>query len=265
MTFAEISKIQDETEQIQKTYELFDENSRLNRSPAARVEFLTNTRYIERYLKPGDRILDVGAGAGEYSLYFARKGYEVCALELTDANIATFRKKLLPTDSIDLAQGNALDLRRYPDHSFDAVLLFGPLYHLHSRADRLQCIAEARRVCKPGGKLFFAFISNDFVILTEFSYRPDYFTAGDYDKETFQLEDFPFVFHTVDDCRALLRDGGVRILHEVASDGVSELLEERINGLDAENYAQYLRYHFHICEKPELLGMTNHLLFVGQN
>ena len=265
MTFAEISKIQDETEQIQKTYELFDENSRLNRSPAARVEFLTNTRYIERYLKPGDRILDVGAGAGEYSLYFARKGYEVCALELTDANIAAFRKKLLPTDSIDLAQGNALDLRRYPDHSFDAVLLFGPLYHLHSRADRLQCIAEARRVCKPGGKLFFAFISNDFVILTEFSYRPDYFTAGGYDKETFQLEDFPFVFHTVDDCRALLRDGGVRILHEVASDGVSELLEERINGLDAENYAQYLRYHFHICEKPELLGMTNHLLFVGQN
>lgn len=265
MTFAEISKIQDETEQIQKTYELFDENSRLNRSPAARVEFLTNTRYIERYLKPGDRILDVGAGAGEYSLYFARKGYEVCALELTDANIAAFRKKLLPTDSIDLAQGNALDLRRYPDHSFDAVLLFGPLYHLHSRADRLQCIAEARRVCKPGGKLFFAFISNDFVILTEFSYRPDYFTAGDYDKETFQLEDFPFVFHTVDACRALLRDGGVRILHEVASDGVSELLEERINGLDAENYAQYLRYHFHICEKPELLGMTNHLLFVGQN
>lgn len=265
MTFAEISKIQDETEQIQKTYELFDENSRLNRSPAARVEFLTNTRYIERYLKPGDRILDVGAGAGEYSLYFARKGYEVCALELTDANIAAFRKKLLPTDSIDLAQGNALDLRRYPDHSFDAVLLFGPLYHLHSRADRLQCIAEARRVCKPGGKLFFAFISNDFVILTEFSYRPDYFAAGDYDKETFQLEDFPFVFHTVDDCRALLRDGGVRILHEVASDGVSELLEERINGLDAENYAQYLRYHFHICEKPELLGMTNHLLFVGQN
>lgn len=265
MTFAEISKIQDETEQIQKTYKLFDENSRLNRSPAARVEFLTNTRYIERYLKPGDRILDVGAGAGEYSLYFARKGYEVCALELTDANIAAFRKKLLPTDSIDLAQGNALDLRRYPDHSFDAVLLFGPLYHLHSRADRLQCIAEARRVCKPGGKLFFAFISNDFVILTEFSYRPDYFTAGEYDKETFQLEDFPFVFHTVDDCRALLRDGGVRILHEVASDGVSELLEERINGLDAENYAQYLRYHFHICEKPELLGMTNHLLFVGQN
>lgn len=87
MNFADISRISDELEQIQKTYELFREDTRLNRSQAARVEFLTNTRYIERYLKPGDRILDVGAGAGEYSLYFARKGYAVSALELTDVNI----------------------------------------------------------------------------------------------------------------------------------------------------------------------------------
>lgn len=30
------------------------------------------------------------------------------------------------------------------------------------------------------------------------------------------------------------------------------------------DYEQYLRYHFFICEKPEFLGMTNHLLFVGE-
>ena len=44
-------------------------------------------------MKDGDKILDIGAGAGEYSLYFARKGYEVSALELADANIAAFKKK----------------------------------------------------------------------------------------------------------------------------------------------------------------------------
>lgn len=264
MDFNDIYKIKDETAQIQATYELFNEDTRLNRSKAARVEFLTTTRYIERYLKPGARILDVGAGAGEYSLYFARKGYEVCALELTDSNIRAFRKKITPEDKIDLVQGNAVDLSRYQDESFDGVLLFGPLYHLHSEDDRKKCIAEAKRVCKPGGKLFFAFISNDMVILTEFSYRPDYFTAGDYNKDTFKLEDFPFVFHTVDRCRELLRAGGIHILHEVASDGVSELMEEKINAMDEENYAQYLRYHDYICEKPEFLGMTNHLLFVGE-
>ena len=60
-----------------------------------------------------------------------------------------------------------------------------------------------------------------------------------------------------------LADGGINVLHEVASDGVSELLAARINEMPDEDYAQYLRYHLYICEKPELLGMTNHLLFVG--
>lgn len=264
MTFQDVYKIQDEIEQIQKTYELFNEDTRLNRSKAVRVEFLTNTHYIEQYLTPGARILDVGAGAGEYSLYFSRKGYQVSALELSESNIQAFRKKLTPEDHIDLLQGNAVDLSPYPDEFFDAVLLFGPLYHLHREEDRQKCISEAKRVCKKDGKLFFAFISNDFVILTEFSYNQDYFKSGDYDKKTFQLEDFPFVFHTVQECRDMLKNGGIQILREVASDGVSELMEEQINAMDDESYQQYLRYHFYICEKPELLGMTNHLLFVGE-
>ena len=265
MDFNDLSQIRDELEQIQKTYEIFNEDIRLNRSKAARVEFLTTTRYIEQYLQPGARILDVGAGAGEYSLYFARKGYEVCALELAENNLRAFRKKLRPEDRVELVQGNAVDLSRYADASFDAVLLFGPLYHLHQEADRQRCIAEAKRVCKPGGKLFFAFISNDFVFLTELANDGDYFNSGDYDKESFRLHDFPFVFHTVDACRVMLRRGGVRILREVAADGASELLEDRINAMDEAGYAQYLRYHFYVCEKPELLGMSNHLLFIGEN
>ena len=206
----------------------------------------------------------IGAGAGEYSIYFARKGYEVSALELADANIAAFKKKLTPEDTIDLVQGNALDLSRYADKSFDIVLLFGPLYHLKNDADKQKCISEAKRVCKDDGKIFFAFISNDFVFLTEFGYDVEYFSNGDYDKETFKLNDFPFVFHTVGAARKLLADGGVNVLHEVASDGASELLAARINEMSDEDYTQYLRYHFYICEKPELLGMTNHLLFVGE-
>ena len=67
-------------------------------------------------------------------------------------------------DQIDLAQGNALDLSRYDSNSFDVVLLFGPLYHLHEEADKLRCIEEAKRVCKKDGKIFFALISNDIVI-----------------------------------------------------------------------------------------------------
>lgn len=135
---------------------------------------------------------------------------------------------------------------------------------IENDADKQKCISEAKRVCKDGGKIFFSFISNDFVFLTEFGYDVNYFSNGDYDKETFKLNDFPFVFHTVGAARKLLADGGINILHEVASDGASELLAARINEMSDEDYTQYLRYHFYICEKPELLGMTNHLLFMGE-
>ena len=133
--------MESESERVNRTYDIFNEESRLNHSNAARVEFITTVHYIEKYLKEGDKILDIGAG--EYSFYFARKGYEVSALELADANIEAFRKKLTPEDRIDLVQGNALDLSCYKDKSFDIVLLFGPLYHLKNDEDKQKCIEEA--------------------------------------------------------------------------------------------------------------------------
>ena len=138
--FAEGIVYTDDAELVQEVYRRYDEDSRLNKSNAARVEFLTTVRYIEKYLSPGAKVLDIGAGAGEYSLYFARKGYQVSALELADANIAAFRAKMTDDDPIELVQGNAMDLSRYDSNSFDVVLLFGPLYHLHDEADKLRCI-----------------------------------------------------------------------------------------------------------------------------
>ena len=231
---------------------------------ASTVELLTTVKYIETYLPPGMKILEIGAGAGVYSFYFSRKGYQVEALELADSNIAAFRAQLTPEDTVVLHQGNALDLSRFRDDSFDIVLLFGPLYHLHSEDDKLRCIAEAKRVCKPGGKLFFAFLSNDMVILTMFSQHPDYFINGDYDKDRFRCDDFPFVFSTPRDCRALLQRADVKILHEVAVDGLSELLKAKINEMDEKSFAQYLRFQEYLCEKPEFLGASNHLLFVAE-
>ncbi|MBR5310302.1 MAG: methyltransferase domain-containing protein [Oscillospiraceae bacterium] len=263
MDFYELSKIKDEYEQINRTYDIFNEDTRLH-SKATRVEFLTTVKYIEKYLRPGMKILDIGAGAGEYSLYFAEKGYEVSALELADNNIAAFRRKIKPEHKIELIQGNAVDLSHYPDKRFDIVLMFGPLYHLHSEEDRQKAIAEAKRVAKSSAVLFFAFIGNDMIFVTELNYDANYIKTGDYNKETFKMDDFPFVFHTVDGCRKILENGGINIIHEVASDGVSELMAKRINEMDEEDYEVYLRYHYYCCEKPEMLGRSNHLLFVGR-
>ena len=140
--------VQDDEDLVRKLYKRYAEEERLTQSKVGKVEFLTNVHYIEKYIRSGDKILDIGAGTGEYSLYFSGKGYQVSALELSEKNIEVFRRKIDPNDSIDLVQGNALDLSRYDDETFDIVLVFGPLYHLHNDEDKLKCIQEAKRVCK---------------------------------------------------------------------------------------------------------------------
>ena len=66
----------DRKEILDNYYSEWNEDDRLL-SRFGQVEFLTTIRYIEKYLEPGMRILEVGAGTGRYSHYFARKGYKV--------------------------------------------------------------------------------------------------------------------------------------------------------------------------------------------
>lgn len=264
MDFETLKTIENEAERTAATYEIFNEDARLNRSKAAKVEFITTCRAIESVLVPGARILDIGAGAGEYSLHFAKQGYVVTAVELSPANIAAFEQKITPGNPINLLQGNALDLSMFADVSFDVVLLMGPLYHLSRAADRDRAIAEAKRVCTPDGTIFFAFISNDMVVLTELAYRPTFFSENTYDHDSFKAEDFPFVFFTLEQMRQMLTQNGIVIRREIAADGVSELLEDTINALSDEDYAQYVRYHLYCSEKPEMLGRSSHLLFMGR-
>ena len=262
--FEDLRKIENEEHRVSATYEIFNEDTRLS-SKAARVEFFTTVQIIERYLHRGSKILDIGAGAGEYSLHFAEKGYMVTAVELAQANIEAFKKKLRPGMFINLHQGNACDLSQFEDNSYDVVLVFGPLYHLEQQEARSKCIREAMRVCKEDGVILFAFISNDMVILTEtFCYNENYLTGDTYDHESFKVEDFPFVFFTPDQARKMLTDEKIQILTEAAADGVSELLADKINAMSDESYEQYLKYHMYCCEKPEMLGHSNHLLFVGK-
>ncbi len=263
MEMKDLHNIDKEEERVSALYKIFDESSRLS-SKAGRVEYLTTIRQIEKHLKPGGKILDLGAGTGEYSLYFANKGYEVKAIELVENHVDQIKEKVTEKMNIDVVQGNALDLSQIDDNTYDIVLCFGPLYHLEKIEDRIKCISEVKRVCRENGKMFFAFIGNDMVITTEsFLYNPEFLKGDSYNHETFKLVDFPFVFHTPNDCRILFEAANIYIISEIAADGLSELLADKINKMDEESYERWLKYHFYISEKPEFLGASNHLLFVG--
>ncbi|WP_346885611.1 class I SAM-dependent methyltransferase [Clostridium sp. UBA4395] len=264
MKIEDISKIEKEDDRVSALYNIFNEVSRLS-TKATQVEFLTTVRQIEKHLKPGMKILDLGAGTGEYSLYFASKGFQVTAIELVEKHVMQIKEKVKGNMSIEVFQGNALDISWIKDKEYDIVLCFGPLYHLSSIEDRMKCIAEVKRVCKDDGKMLFAFISNDMVITTEtMLYDEGFLEEDNYNHDTFKVVDFPFVFHTVDQCRKLLIESDLKITSEIATDGLSELLADKINNMDEESYSKWLNYHYYCCEKPEFLGASNHLLFVAE-
>ncbi len=55
------------------------------------VEYITAMKYIDKYLKPNMRVLEIGAATGRYSHALAQKGYRVDAVELVEHNIEIFK------------------------------------------------------------------------------------------------------------------------------------------------------------------------------
>ncbi|MDR1026410.1 MAG: class I SAM-dependent methyltransferase [Lactobacillus sp.] len=150
---------------LKKYYDNYDEESRLLKKSGV-PEFVTTIKYVDKYLKNGDRILEIGAGTGRYSHYFAQKGFEVEAVELVQSNIDVFNKNTRPEENINVRQGNALDLSFYGDNSFDITLLLGPMYHLFSEQDKLKALSEAIRVTKKDGVVFVAYCMNEASIIS---------------------------------------------------------------------------------------------------
>ena len=134
-------------------YSNYDEDGRLA-SRHGSVEFLTTMRYIEKYAKPGDRIIEIGAGTGGYSHALAQKGYTVDAVELTECNIEVFQRNTLPGEPVTVRQGDARDLSAFADDAYDITLLLGPMYHLYTEEDALTALREALRITKTGGVVF---------------------------------------------------------------------------------------------------------------
>lgn len=252
-------------------YNTYDEDSRLAPRHGS-VEFLTTMRYIEKYLRPESRVLEIGAGTGRYSHALARKGISVDAVELVLHNIEIFRKNTLPGERVTVTEGNALGLSSFADEQYDITLLLGPLYHLYSEADKRQALREALRVTKPDGVIFAAHVISDGSLLDMGFMHGEidvaaYLRDGLLDAETFAATSRPedlFELVRKEDIDALMAAFPVRRLHYVAADGLSLLMREAIDKMDPEVFALYLKHHFVICERTDVVGLSSHVLDVFQ-
>lgn len=245
----------------------YDEDSRLVPKHGS-VEFLTTMKYIEKYIKSDDRVLEIGAGTGRYSHALAREGYDVDAVELVEHNIEIFKQNTQPNEKITIKQGNAMDLSAFPDNEYGITLLLGPLYHLYTKEDKQQALSEAIRVTKPGGIVFAAYVISDGCLLDEGFHRgninvAEYIEKGLLDSQTFAAKSEPkdlFELVRKENIDNLMSVFPITRLHYVAADGCALFMREAIDMMDNDTFELYLKYHFATCEREDLLGISSHTI-----
>ena len=239
-----------------------------------RPEFLLTCRYIDRYVKPGDSVLDIGGGPGRYSMYLAEKGCDVTLFDLSDENVAFAAAKAeelgLPLKTI---RGDARMANEIVSGEFDHILLMGPMYHLPEEVDRISAVNACMKLLKTGGTLLVTFISSHAGMIYLLRNAPSQIITPQEEKfmdliiENKPFSGFAFTenyFARMKDILPFMAQFPLEKLHYFGQEGVLAMNEKSIMSKPAEVYEKWIDMSLALCEREEFLSWSEHLVYVGR-
>lgn len=251
-----------------------EEWGRLDRNP---FEFELTTYMMDKYIRPGDSVLDIGGGPGRYSIHYAGKGCAVTLAELSGGNVAFAREKAAQA-GVPLAAHavNCLELDSLGLGRFDHVLLMGPLYHLQSKADQVEAVNIALRHLKPGGKLYVSFIPIFSGMIFDLQHRDlicgdvgvpfvrqlmDDLEAGrDYCGPGFTA----VCFHHLRNILPFMEQFSLKKLHLFSQEGFLAPNKHQLVEREPAEIRQWVELAKRFIEQPELLSWAEHIMYIGE-
>jgi SAM-dependent methyltransferase len=261
---------------IRQHYESrYDEDARL-RNGIGRLEFLRVQDIVRRHLpnQPA-RILDVGGATGVHAEWLLADGHRVHLVDVLESHVERARQLLGDVDRFSAEVGDARELS-VPTGAFDVVLLFGPLYHLTERSDRVQAWTEAGRAVRPGGVVLGMGISR-FASLFDglamgYLFEPDFRAAvaqdlasGRHENPTGDPRWFTTAyFHRPEELAAEAVAAGLEHTGTVGVEGMAHWmkhLDQRWD--DAEAREIILDSARATANEPTLAGLSSHLIAVA--
>lgn len=242
------------------------EDTRLTRSRHGQLEYLTTMHYIHQLVPSGSKVLEVGAGTGKYSIALAKEGCNVTAVELVEDNLAVLRRNAAGLDNLAFYQGDAVDLGRFADNSFDAVLVLGPMYHLFESTEQHRALDEAIRVTKPGGVIMTAFLSVYQLMYDNYfsgNFRDGLEENFDADYRVKHFQEQGFTGFDIEELEELFSKKPVQKIALAGTDSVLEMAEKMADfQLSDDDFRMFTEYHLKTCEIRELLAGQTHLLYI---
>lgn len=169
--------------------------------------------------------------------------------------------------------GDACDLR-FTDNFADAILLMGPLYHLHNKEERQQSLREAFRVLKPGGILFAVGISRfvpllDFLRIGAFAEHASMIekdiASGCHENPSQDPRLFTTAyFHKPEELALEIENSDFKDVKLIAIEGpllFTHNLED--HWADEKSRALLLGFATQVESEPAIIGMSNHIAAIG--
>jgi ubiquinone/menaquinone biosynthesis C-methylase UbiE len=259
---------------ILRHYEGIREEERIS-TGFGQLELLRVQEVLGRYLPPPPaRILDVGGATGVHAKWLAEQGYEIRIIDIAPRHVAKATADLGSLGVVaELGDARSLPL---PDNGADAVLLFGPLYHLTERSDRLQALSEAARVVRPGGVVAVAAISK-FAPLFDglargYLFDPAFVPIVERDLADGQHRNpanrphwFTTAFlHHPEQLRQEVTEVGLTVAELLGVEGLAGWLGQlATRWSDPQSRERILWSARAIENEPSLMGVSAHLLLVG--
>lgn len=101
-------------------------------------------RFLQRFVAPGSRVLEVGAGPGRFTFELAQIGAQIVVTDVSEVQLALNEARLAATEAEQQVERRELldvcDTSRFADAEFDAVVAFGgPLSYAFERTDEAMC------------------------------------------------------------------------------------------------------------------------------
>lgn len=246
-------------------------------TPFARVAFHVHRHFLERFVRPDDRVLEVGAGAGRFTVELARIGAQVTVADISPGQLELNERHLREADLEDRVKArlvlDIVDLSTFHVGAFDAVVCYGgPLSWVLAERDR--AVDELVRVTKPDGHVLVS-------VMSRFGTLRAFLAAAHEEIEAFGLEEMHEIVQTGflppphstlgpmhllpwRELETLLRSHRCEIVAASAANflsiGNDETCERWLD--DPPMWERFLRWEIEACAQPGALDGGTHIIAI---